>query len=484
MRIRSLLVASAAMGGAACSPLGGDAASVEQAAEQAPPRAVRTLSAQNRKFVDRQGRVVILRGVNVAGNSKVPPFVPYDDPKSFDALARLGMNVIRLPFIWEAFEPTRGQYDGNYLARMQGVARDAWARGLHVVVDFHQDGFSRFSIGGCGSGFPDWVSPVDVLHSTPSNTEAHCSDWAQRMFLDWDMHSSFGAFYRNDRGVRDAFLEMVKRVSAAFARVEGVAGYDMLNEPWGNDSELAPLYEDEARAIRSEDPGAILFVEAHITTNGGLPSTLARPSFANMAYAPHYYDPITMLNKSYDGDPVGIDGAFATMNAKAAEWNVPLFVGEFGMFAAFERVSAYVQREYENLDVLLANGTQWNYSPRWSRTNKDGWNGEDLNIIERETTAPRPNFRIRPYPRATAGLPLSFAFKEKSGGGLVTGYQLDYRWRHNPGAGATEISLPLALFGASTQVQATGATCVRQGEVLACTSDEAGEAVLRVLATP
>lgn len=465
---------------AACSAEVPDAASGEQADTASPPRAPRTLVARERHFVDREGRVVILRGVNVGGSSKAPPFVPYDDPKSLDTLAALGMNVIRLPFIWEAFEPVRGQYDNVYLASMQRIARDAWARGLRVVVDFHQDGFSRFSIGGCGSGFPAWASPASVHVSVPDNSEAHCANWAQRMFTDWDMHGSFGAFYRNEGGVRDAFLAMVSRASAAFASVEGVVGYDLLNEPWGWDSELAPFYEAEGRVIRRNDPEAVLFVEAHITTNAGVPSTLGRPSFENMAYAPHYYDPVTMLSHAYDGNPSGIDGAFATMSAKAAEWHVPLFVGEFGMFASFSNVSKYVTREYEDLDALLANGTQWNFSPRWTPLKKDGWNGEDLDILEPQTSALRQNFRVRPYPRATAGAPMFFRHEVLESGGLVTGYRLEYRWIADASAGTTEVVLPRALFGPSAVVESTRATCTREGDVLMCRSAEPGDASVRV----
>jgi endoglycosylceramidase len=467
----------------ACSAEAPSDATTNEQAIAASAHARRALVAKERHFVDRQGRVVILRGVNLAGNSKVPPFVPYDDAKSLDVLGSLGVNAVRVPFIWEAYEPVRGRYDNVYLASMQQVARDAWARGLHVVVDFHQDGFSRFSIGGCGSGFPAWASPPGVHVSTPDNSEAHCANWGERMFTDWDMHGSFGAFYRNDGGVRDSFIEMVSRVASAFASVEGVIGYDLLNEPWGWDSELAPFYEAEGRAIRAHDPEAILFVEAHITTNAGVPSTLARPSFENMAYAPHYYDPVTMLVHAYDGNPSGIDGAFATMSAKAAEWNVPLFVGEFGMFASFSNVGRYVTREYENLDALLASGTQWNVSPRWTAQKKDDWNGEDLDILEPQTSALRPNFRVRPYPRATTGTPISFAFEVLESAGVVTGYQMDYRWSHDGGAGTTELVLPRALFGASATVQAAGATCTREAAVLVCTGAEAGEASVRVVAS-
>ena len=47
-----------------------------------------------------------------------------------------------------------------------------------------------------------------------------------------------------------------------FADNPGIVGYDMLNEPFGDDAlQLSPLFEDVAARIRKHDTKAILFVE-------------------------------------------------------------------------------------------------------------------------------------------------------------------------------------------------------------------------------
>ena len=47
-----------------------------------------------------------------------------------------------------------------------------------------------------------------------------------------------------------------------FADNPGIVGYDMLNEPFGDEAlQISPLYEDVAARIRKHDTKAILFVE-------------------------------------------------------------------------------------------------------------------------------------------------------------------------------------------------------------------------------
>jgi endoglycosylceramidase len=370
------------------------------------------------------------------------------------------MNVIRLVFIWEAYEPLPGQYDEYYLASLCNLAREAAARGIYTLVDIHQDGFSRHASRGAGDGFPVWAVSSRGALSCPDNSP-NCANWPVRMFTDPTTHRSFADFFANTGGVRCRFLTMIDRVAAAFATTPGVIGYDLLNEPWGDERrEIAPLYDEMTGLIRARHPAAIVFLEGHITSNCGLATSLPRPAYGGFAYAPHYYHPLVLVFKRWSGASWPIDVSFHRMGRQVERWGCPLFVGEFGGPAEAKHVHDYVATIYDRLDALLASGAHWNLTPGWHPETKDGWNGEDFSIVDSAGNL-RPNYCPRPYPRLTAGVPQRFEFhdidSERGGRALL------FTWVNRPELGGTEIAIPDGLFRPGTRVESTpGSVSVQQ----------------------
>jgi hypothetical protein len=130
------------------------------------------------RFVDAEGREVLLRGVNLGGDCKLPfpdggthlpddfsghrdisfigrPF-PLDEADTHLArIASWGFNCLRLLVTWEAIEHEGpGLYDAAYLDYVAAVARRAEAHGLVLFVDMHQDVWSRMT---GGDGAPGWI---------------------------------------------------------------------------------------------------------------------------------------------------------------------------------------------------------------------------------------------------------------------------------------------------------------------------------------
>ncbi len=108
---------------------------------------------------DGYGRYVFFHGINVSGSNKVPasvdpqtgipsyvgkPFPLEIAHRELKRLADKGFNSIRLLVMWEGVEPTRrGEYDQEYLAYIRRVVEIAQEYGLYVLMDFHQDMFTR-----------------------------------------------------------------------------------------------------------------------------------------------------------------------------------------------------------------------------------------------------------------------------------------------------------------------------------------------------
>jgi endoglycosylceramidase len=419
------------------------------------------LRVEGRHFVADDGRVVLLRGVNLSGDSKVPPFNPIDDPAQLDPLPAMGCNAVRLQFVWEAYEPDPGVYDESYLARMVEVADACGARGLYVIIDIHQDGFSRYSTRGCGAGFPSWaVSPRARLDAPDNGCD--CKEWFVKLVTDPGFFKSSHDFYADVCGVRARFLTMLGRVAAGFAASPAVVGYDLLNEPWADEvEELAPLHADEAAAIRAAHPAAILFVAGHASTGNGFQTRLPRPCFDNFAYAPHYYMPLAMALEAWPGNAGPIDRAFANMESKAVEWGVPLFVGEYGIAAGARRGGDYVAAVLDDLDAVLGSGAQWTYTPHWTPQRRDGWNMEDFSFID-DRLRPRANYCPRPCALKVAGIPGRFHYQEPGPPGCPPA-RMEFAWDAVASLGATEVFLPSAIFppGSAIDVVPTGTECVR-----------------------
>ncbi|KAJ1558888.1 hypothetical protein HK405_012796, partial [Cladochytrium tenue] len=114
---------------------------------------------------------------------------------------------------------------------------------------------------------------------------------------------------------------------------------------------------------------------------------------------------------------LGSGGASAASDllstAASSAVGAPLFVGEFGCYAAaaFLDCPAFVRDMAAGLDAGLAAGwTQWDYAPQWTDDLKDGFNLEDLSVTEGVAGgyAARAAFLSaseRPHVRAVAGTP-------------------------------------------------------------------------------
>ncbi|HDH97483.1 MAG TPA: hypothetical protein ENF73_07135, partial [Proteobacteria bacterium] len=355
-----------------------------------------------RWFRDEKGRVVLLRGAQIIEQRY--PYLSWHEPEDFDRLLEWGFFVIRLGTVWAAVEPERGIYDDDYLAAL--AERIEWCRerGIYVILDMHQDEYAE-KYG--GDGAPEWAClddgiPHEIVYP-----------WFLNYFSPAVMRA-FDNFWRNKDGVQDAFIAMWQHVVEYFKDEPAVIGYDLLNEPffgtsmpaychpYGFDYQyLQPFYERLIAAIREVDSKRICFFEPNILKGGGLPSFIGRMGFDNIAFAPHYYEPSTSLFSYYDLNRARIEENMRLLEEECERMGVAWWMGEFGMFNADTTNGEQYMRDV--LDVLDAHFASWNY---WEYDRGGG-----MHLLNPDYTETKwVDMLVRPYPVATAGVPLSLSF--------------------------------------------------------------------------
>ena len=228
---------------------------------------------ETRFIVDKEGRTVLLHGINAI--YKVDPYIPltgddeWDSNNSLNAkdiedLVSWGMNFVRLGVMWEGVEREAGKYDDAYLDRVEALINKMGEAGIYTLVDAHQDVYARYM---CGEGIPDFyaqevigpnpscINPIaDVLLKGYYNSIGQCNDmndfgWRvddngdfliedclQVMFANYyntkQGVTGFGALFSNAYNMNDKFVSFWNKSTHRFAGNPYVVGYDPLNEPF------------------------------------------------------------------------------------------------------------------------------------------------------------------------------------------------------------------------------------------------------------
>jgi hypothetical protein len=232
-------------------------------------------------WVDAEGRRLLLRGVNLGGDSKVPtrpdgdtrlkagfyegkkvsfvgrPFPLEEADGHFARLKRWGLDFHRLLVTWEAVEHEGpGIYDEEYLDYIERLVAKAGEHGLFLFVDPHQDAWSRWT---GGDGAPMWTleaagfEPSRLFASGAALLNQEMGDAYPRMtwFSNYDrlacatmwtlffagdsFASGIGPLGSEGRSLQDFlqghYIAAMATVAERLARFPFVVGFDSLNEP-------------------------------------------------------------------------------------------------------------------------------------------------------------------------------------------------------------------------------------------------------------
>lgn len=245
------------------------------------------IGTEHTRFIDTQGRHVILRGVNLGGDCKLPypdggthhpsdfsdhatvsfigrPFPASETDEHLGRIASWGFNTLRLLVTWEAVEH-RGpeQYDHEYIDYIGRICERAAHFELCIFIDFHQDVWSRMS---GGSGAPCWIfdqlgmdyrkfGPAGAAHVMQYRYDYGSQDKRQeasyptmswplnyRMPVNGIMWTAFfaGKTFTPDWMIsgknvqdflQDHYLGAVQALAERIQTLPNVIGFDTLNEP-------------------------------------------------------------------------------------------------------------------------------------------------------------------------------------------------------------------------------------------------------------
>ncbi|MFI0538239.1 cellulase family glycosylhydrolase [Streptomyces sp. WSLK1-3] len=354
------------------------------------------LTVQNGRFVDGNGREVVLRGYNVSGETKLAenkglPFASVADAaKSATALRALGGgNSVRFLLSWAYAEPVRGQVDSAYLADATAQMRAFLDAGIRVYPDFHQDLYSRwlFNSGSwyTGDGAPAWAV---ALGRYPAESCGICLLWGQNITQNGAVKAAQYDFWHNRYGLQDAFLATAQKTMAYLKanltaeEFAGVVGFDPYNEPYagtydsGQNSRtwerdlLWPFYvKFRARMDAAGWADKPAMVEPNLFWNGNVSKEEgglldAGTLGSRYVFNTHFYDQkaisgILMWGNASDGQ---YTGDFGTVRDRAAAAGTTAVVSEFGHplnGSTAGKAPTVLKAMYQALDSRVKGANWW-----------------------------------------------------------------------------------------------------------------------------
>ncbi|MGD8607978.1 MAG: cellulase family glycosylhydrolase [Myxococcales bacterium] len=375
---------------------------------------------------DDDGRVLILRGMNIMSSSKGDPErLPDLTETDVERYAgQWGFNVVRYLIFWDAVEPSPDQYDTDYFDKTEERLDWFAANGVHVILDMHQDVYAqRF----CCDGAPEWAIEDDGLPFEQAPV------WSLNYFAPAVMAAFDNFFdYEGDYPyLQDHFAGAWTAVVERFKDHPAVLGYDILNEPspgsayTASDIRNTPpdgaaaefdrtmftdFYVRMIEAIRAVDPDGWIFYEPRVAAPAnGQPSFIEllddpREGEPRLVYAPHLYSIQFEFNEEYTPETdVVLENWEANRTLETQAQKAPLLLGEWGFDPTWPGADLFMQELLDMADRMMLNWTYWSYDP-------GGWGiwerNDDGEVVERDNA----NAIIRPYPQRVAGIPRSFGY--------------------------------------------------------------------------
>lgn len=286
-------------------------------------------------FVDGLGREVSFRGINMSNRSKGKPYLPFKDLNEAQfEIGRfkgyMGGNLIRWLFNWGAVVPAPGKVNYEYLDNQVAQIKVAIQRGIHILVDIHQDLFGIESNGSYSgdNGPPAWI--YDALKLPEGKCGKICITWSQNYVTNKRVRAAFNRFWKNacfdtpagKKCFQDEYFFMMNATMMHLKQKltpsewSFILGIDPLNEPipgdyekgekyteWTN-NKLFPFYQKVRLNLNSNEMSdKMVFSEPATFWNVRIPLafflirplgplSLTRPVGPGFVFNAHHYDEV------------------------------------------------------------------------------------------------------------------------------------------------------------------------------------------------
>jgi hypothetical protein len=240
---------------------------VENQATTRPCLTSIALHTRGGELVDEMGRRIYLRGVNVGGKLPLGHTTWSQPPRAgsfvgtlfeldtidthLKRLASCGFTLLRLNVTWEALEPeVEGVYDAAYISYLLSVVRACGRHNMWVVIDSHQDAWSRWTGGdGAPKWTMEWLGMDTAAFPHTRSAMHHCADTGHlTWFTNYTLYGAgtmFALFFGGKRfapattvkGVnvqewlQAAYIRAWCKVAEAVANEPNVLGFEPMNEP-------------------------------------------------------------------------------------------------------------------------------------------------------------------------------------------------------------------------------------------------------------
>jgi hypothetical protein len=237
----------------------------------------------------------------------------------FAQMRALGYNLVRLVLNWSQLEPNAGVYNTTYLDRIGQVVGWAEQQGIYVILDMHQDQYSRYILpgtknlpSGCPSsggsdGAPAWAVFTD---GKPA-----CADFGVDA-LNPAVAAAFYNFWQNHpvptparqspgTGLQDHYIGALAALARRFQKNSTVLGYELMNEPQvgsisslpienlyqASSQDLYPFYKKAIEALTGVRDN-----QATCPATAPNSNTCAYPQLASVSRQQIFFEPLAWRN--------------------------------------------------------------------------------------------------------------------------------------------------------------------------------------------